>query len=104
LGPLLGTSEKVLLGIVIACGFLMCTSAKLTPGGPFISISGDLLPLFGSFFAVLAARRLIHIRRGLRRWASVCLLVAAVGIMCFVIFVVVSWWIRPYSRGYLFGL
>jgi hypothetical protein len=90
----------VLLGLA---AFLSVTVARLVPGGPFISIHADIVPLVASIVAFHLAWRSLRSSGIARRVALLCILLGCVAILFFTIADVVSFWSRPYARGVLIG-
>jgi len=79
-------------------------SARIVPGGPFISILGNVIPAIA---AVVAIGKGLVAMRCKPAWpkliAFACILVATIG-LAHVIIDVYVFWNRPHARGALIGL
>lgn len=79
-------------------------SARIVPGGPFISILSDIIPAIA---AIVAMGKGLVAMRCKPAWpkliAFVCILVATIG-LAHVIIDVYMFWNRPHARGALIGL
>ncbi|MBL8849326.1 MAG: hypothetical protein JNG89_06560 [Planctomycetaceae bacterium] len=99
--PATGQTPFVLF-MMGALFLLLGPHGKIVPGGPFISLTGEALPI------ALFAASIVTAVRGLRR-SPVWLLLAAWSVLSaagigFVLDGIVRFWFRPYARGDLLGL
>lgn len=92
------------LGLVGISLLIIAFGGKVIPGGPFISVFGELIPLLILvFFLFVEFKLYIRSNLKLRRWflLVVCFTVLLIG---FILFNNLSFWFDPYSRGRLFGI
>ena len=101
-----GASQRLgwIIGLTALAFVLGGSVTKTVPGGPFISVVGDILPSV----AALAAIRLGFValrgrRAGVKFVAALCLLVASLTLGRIMIDVY-TFWSRPYARGELIGI
>ncbi len=87
--------------IVALSGALIATTGRLIPGGPFLSVHGDILPVVGCL-ALLAygAKGFRVIDPDLRLVLAFAML-ASVGMIAVVVANVLSFWKDPFARGAL---
>jgi hypothetical protein len=89
--------------IVAFSGILVATAARIIPGGPFISVHADILPLLGCLAL------LVFGGMGLRRISTQrplilsCAMGVSLALIAVVITNVVAFWREPFARGALFG-
>lgn len=92
------------LGVIAVAIFLMPYGFNKTiPGGPYISVVGELIPLFiFCVFIYLEIRQYRVSKLYLRVWTLflVGITVLLIGI---ILFNNLSLWLNPHSRGILFG-
>ena len=90
----------VLASLVFAAG----GSSRTIPGGPFISITANLLPFVVSTAAIILYWP--NLRSPLLSLALLfaVVILAAVAAIIFVVIDVISFYYRPCARGDLFGL
>jgi hypothetical protein len=77
---------------------------KIVPGGPFISIVGEALPILLFLASIVSALCEFRGAPGSARfslWLVSILSAAGIG---FVVDGIIRFWFRPYARGDLFGL
>lgn len=76
---------------------------RVRPGSPYISLTGDLLPIL---FAIIALAISIKAFRT-RNSDAILMAIATIGLSClavwFVVVDVLNFWVDPYSRGAMFG-
>jgi hypothetical protein len=78
--------------------------AKTNPGGPFISILGDLLPSLTCCGVIAWAWRSLRHGPLWRRLLVAIIALAAAALINLIAARVVSFWLAPYSRGALIAL
>src|SRR5687768_3725370 len=94
-------------GILFLIGSVFFTAAprlKIIPGGPFISLLGEIVPI--CFFTAAIFASLIGFREAALSWRlaawSICIFSAAgIGTL---VDGIIRFWFRPSARGDLFGL
>jgi hypothetical protein len=92
------------LGIsVIVQASLVATDVKITPGGPFISIHGEVIPVLLCFIILGMGTRSLFSGKPMRRAIVATLMLMSVLIALGAVSFAVSYWRGPYSRGALIG-
>jgi hypothetical protein len=79
------------------------TDGKLTPGGPFISISAEVLPVVLCVGVVLFGVRSLFFGTARRRVLIALLMLLALTVLWVPLSMAISYWNAPYSRGPLIG-
>ena len=87
--------------VLIVAAALSITAGRMVPGGPFISIHADVVPVLACAAAFHFAWRSLRPSPVGRRIALACILSVSVAIIFFIVSDVVSFWFRPYARGTL---
>jgi hypothetical protein len=83
---------------------LFCPAVKINPGGPFISLLGDALPI------ALFATTIVIAVRGLRQapawWqlAALCISALSAAGTGILIVRIIAFWTNPFARGAPLGL
>ena len=76
---------------------------RVRPGSPYISLAGDLLPIF---FAIIAMAISIKAFRS-KNSDAILMAIATIGLACLAVSIVVvdvlNFWVDPYSRGVMLG-
>jgi hypothetical protein len=85
------------IGILVGPG-------RINPGGPFVSLIGDVLPACASVFAICNVLPFLRASRIGTVWTAAITLCFATLLIGFVLFGVVSFALAPNSRGTLIGL
>jgi hypothetical protein len=90
----------------LAFAALLCGghTPRVRPGGPFISLIGDVLPVFMALVAIGFAFYIMWSHRlfiRLNAWFTILIALIAIGMVYVDIY---RFWIRPYARGELLGL
>jgi hypothetical protein len=99
--PAVWPSIPALVVLLIVAASLTVTVGRMVPGGPFISLHADVLPVVACAAAFHLAWRSLRPSSGGRRVALACILLISVAIIFFKVADVVSFWFRPYARGTL---
>lgn len=90
--------------VLIVAAVLSLTVGRMVPGGPFISIHADVVPVLACAAVFHLAWRSLRPSPVGRRIALACILLVSVAIIFFKVSDVVSFWFRPYARGTLIAL
>ena len=89
--------------ILALCAILVATSGRRIPGGPFISIHSDILPVAGCAalfaFAAMSLRTSSRERRVLLFFP----MLGSVALSALAVVNVISFWRDPFARGDLVG-
>lgn len=86
--------------VVVAAG-LSLHVGRMIPGGPFISIHADVIPVVVCTVSFHLAWRSLRASGTRRRIALAFVIIASVAIFILKLEEVVSFWVRPYARGVL---
>jgi hypothetical protein len=92
-----------IVGLTLFALLFSGSAIRIVPGGPFISITGDLLPAVAS---VVAMRLGLLILRGnalLPKLLALLFILLATLALSRVMIDVYTFWIRPFARGDLIG-
>jgi hypothetical protein len=87
--------------VLLVAAVLSVTVGRMVPGGPFISIHADVVPVLACAAAFHFAWRSLGASPVRRRIALACVLLISVAIIFFKVSDVFSFWIRPHARGAL---
>lgn len=89
--------------ILALCAVLVATWVRIIPGGPFISIHSDILPVAGC--AVLFAFAAMSLRTSSppRRVLLLLAMLGSVALTGLVAANIISFWRNPFARGDLLG-
>ena len=92
------------IGVIAVAVFLMPYGfSKTIPGGPFISVVGELIPLLTfCVFIYLEVKQYRISSLHLRVW-TLLLIGITVLLIGIILFNNLSYWFTPYSRGQLLG-
>ena len=95
-----------LLIVAVAGSFLLAAfwGGKPNPGGPFISLLGDLLPSLLCCGVIASAWRSLRHGPLPRRLFVALIVLGAAALLNWIVAGVVSFWLRPYARGALIAL
>jgi hypothetical protein len=89
--------------ILALCAVLVVTWVRIIPGGPFLSIHSDILPVAGCAvlfaFATMSLRTSSPAERVLLLFA----MLGSVALIGLVVVNVISFWRDPFARGELVG-
>ena len=93
----------IYLAVVILSALLSLTRTWIVPGGPFVSIHAEFLPVVAcASVMALAVRRLLEYSVG-QCVALFLIACAAAGIIGFIIENMISFWRNPFARGAMLG-
>ena len=90
--------------LILVSMLLFATDGKIVPGGPFVSIHAELIPVLCCLAVLFFIARDFRAASIARRVGLAFLGFASVGIIALVVQIVVSFWCDRFSRGVLFGL
>lgn len=104
--PVKSTSDRIGKMIVYALLALLFggNAPRIVPGGPFISLIGDILPTAAACAAIYTGFRVIRGPSLPRKVIAVLAIVIATVAIGRVLASVYTFWVRPYARGSLIGL
>ena len=85
-----------LLFVAILCSL---TSVKITPGGPFISIVGDIFPTIAILAAIRLGLLMLRDAGFGRKLTSLMFIGISTLLLAYVWIPICVFWVRPYSRG-----
>ena len=94
------------LGIVALLSVVALISAgsvKTIPGGPFISLTGDVLPFAAAVSALWLLPRIVSRARLMTKLVGLAFGIIATVALLAVVAGVIGFWLRPAARGDLFG-
>ena len=91
----------LLIGFLIGSWLLASTGGKVTPGGPFISISSDVAPVLLSLVIIILSWRSLRYGRLSRRLVIALIILCSVFELILVLLAVYSFWFRPFARDIL---
>ena len=77
---------------------------KIIPGGPFISITGNIVPLIGAAIAIWASLPYVAYPRLKIILSAVTHIALATSLAGIVLYSIITFWIKPFARGDLIGL
>ena len=96
----------VLAGYLIFFALILCLfggSPKITPGGPFISVFGDIIPFALTIAAMIYGLVGLRSSNTLVEIGAVTAILFATLVMGLHMFLFFHYWFDPYSRGGLIG-
>lgn len=76
---------------------------KIVPGGPFISIFGELIPIAVSLGAIFVGLKGFNRMRGSERFWTLAFFALATIIIAGALLSILDFWLNPYARGDLIG-
>jgi len=91
------------LAFVFLAMFLVATDGRISPGGPFFSVHGEIIPVGGCLVMLWLIGRDFRVASLRRRVGLSLLALASVGITALATIVNVSFWLEPHARGDLVG-
>ena len=91
------------LGVIGLSFLLVVSDVRVIPGGPFISIHANVLPVLSCVVMLFFAVRAFRGDCAVRRVGVVAIVLASVGIIAGVILEIVAFWREPFARGVLLG-
>lgn len=92
-------------GALAVVAFLACLAThKVSPGGPFVSLIGEVLPLLCGCVAIFFGVSCVRARPRIYAAIAVVYLLIATYAISVVLSSIVFFWNRPYARGPLIGL
>jgi hypothetical protein len=97
-------TTRIAIAFAAAVIGVLAGPVKFTPGGPFVSLIGDVLPVCASVFAIGNALPLLRNPRVGAQCMAVLALGFATLLLGFVLLGVVPFALAPHSRGTLFSL
>ena len=88
---------------VVCCmaGLLWTTGGHVIPGGPFISIHANVIPVVICLSVIGLAWRALRTARGVRCLCVACLILGSASVIILVVEDVMMFWLQPYARGVL---
>ena len=89
--------------IVAFSGILVATTARIIPGGPFISVHTDILPSLGCLALLVIGGMGLRRVSPQRRFILSCAMAVSFALIGVVIANVVAFWREPFARGVLLG-
>jgi hypothetical protein len=89
--------------IILLSLLLYATRVWVVPGGPFISVHAEVLPVLGCLTLMIVAVRTFRQYSRIRRIGVFLMAVAAAGLGGFVIANIISFWRDYYLRGAIVG-
>ena len=78
--------------------------SRIVPGGPFISVTGDVLPFFAALAAIALGFLCLRSHDAAHKLFAVILILIATIAVANITVDVYSFWHRPAARGSLWGL
>jgi len=91
------------LAVLLLSGFLLASIVRTIPGGPFISIHGDILPVMASIVTLVSVVSGIRTVSIVRRGTLFFFGIASIAIFVIVVIDITTFWRDRYARGALFG-
>jgi hypothetical protein len=101
--PAIWPSVRAFGVAVIVQAALAATDVKFTPGGPFISIHAEVIPVLICLVILTLGTRALFSGKPMRRVAVAAIMVISSLIALGAVRNVVSYWQAPRSRGALVG-
>jgi len=93
-----------MIGLTLFSLLLGGTAARIVPGGPFISVTSDVLPFAASLIAIRLGLLTLSERNSGAKLVALAIILLATLSMARIMIDVYSFWNRPYARGDFFGL
>ena len=90
-------------GLTFYSIFLGGSAQRIVPGGPFISVTGDILPVLSCFIVMTLGLTLYRTKNQLANLIAVITTLAACVIITQVATDVMRFWVRPAARGVFIG-
>jgi hypothetical protein len=94
---------KIYLGLFLLSVLMLATDSKIIPGGPFVSVHGEILPAVSCLAMLFLVVRDFRTATTARRIGLSFLAFVSVSIIFLVVFIVVSFCRERFARGALFG-
>ena len=95
---------RTCLTLILVSMLLFATDGKIIPGGPFVSVHAEIVPVLCCLAVLFFIARDFRAASIARRVGLSFLALVSVGIIALVVQFVVSFWCGRFSRGALFGL
>jgi hypothetical protein len=93
-----------IIGLAVFSVLFGGSAARIVPGGPFVSLTGDILPTIAAVVSIRYSLLTLRGRDiGTKAIAVTCVVVCTFALSN-VFRSVLSFWFRPYARGDFFGL
>jgi len=92
------------IGLVLFSLLLGGSTPRIVPGGPFISITSDILPGVASLTAIRFGLIALRGRNIVAKFVALMFILLATLALSRIMIDVYSFWHRPFARGDLLGL
>ena len=89
--------------VVALAGALVATTARVIPGGPFLSIHSDILPVIGCATVLTLGTITFRAISAERRLGLIAAMITALALIGVVIANVLLFWKTPFARGAMFA-
>ena len=89
--------------ILAVSAILVATTVRVIPGGPFLSIHGDILPILSCVALFVIASIALPRSSVPRRMLLISAMLGSLGLTGLIVAKVVSFWREPFARGELVG-
>lgn len=90
----------ILIGFALSCG---CSPARIIPGGPFISLFGDVIPSFCHLAAIRLGLVTLRVKSARSKVIALGLILIATAGILLATLDAILFWITPHARGSLLG-
>jgi hypothetical protein len=89
--------------VLIVMALTMPSVGRIIPGGPFLSVSGDLVPIALCLTFLTLCMMLFRRETGAGKLFLLVMMLLATGLLAKILESILLFWFRPYARGVLIG-